>query len=116
MLVILRGGGLGHGGLNFDAKRRRGSIDNEDLFLAHIGGMDSFAFGLEVASRIIEDRVLDNFVEERYASFDEGRGLEFANGSMDFRSLAQYGRSASILHKSGKQEMLQNLLNSYILG
>ncbi|MGB4405400.1 MAG: xylose isomerase [Sphaerochaeta sp.] len=116
MLVILRGGGLGHGGLNFDAKRRRGSIDNEDLFLAHIGGMDSFAFGLEVAHKIIEDKALADFVDERYASFDDGVGRKFANGSMDFSTLAQYGRAASIMYKSGKQEQLQNLLNSYILG
>ncbi|HKM05359.1 MAG TPA: xylose isomerase, partial [Sphaerochaeta sp.] len=106
----------GHGGLNFDAKRRRGSIDNEDLFIAHIGGMDSFAFGLEVASKIIEDKVLSSFVAERYASFDTGEGKKFAQGSMDLSSLAQYGRTASIMNKSGKQEQLQNLLNSYILG
>jgi xylose isomerase len=116
MLVIMRAGGLGHGGLNFDAKRRRGSIDNEDLFLSHIGGMDSFAFGLEVASKIIEERVLDDFITERYASFDSGLGKKFSQGAMDLCALAEHGRTVSIIEKSGKQEKLQNLLNSYILG
>ncbi len=116
MLVILKGGGLGHGGLNFDAKRRRESTDYEDLFLAHIGGMDSFAFGFEVATKIIEDRVLSDFVTERYSSFDTGLGKKFAQGSMDLASLAEYGRTVTIMQRSGKQEMLQNLLNSYILG
>ena len=116
MMVIMRAGGLGHGGLNFDAKRRRGSIDNEDLFLSHIGGMDSFAFGLEVASKIIEERVLDDFITERYASFDSGLGKKFSQGAMDLCALAEHGRTVSIIEKSGKQEKLQNLLNSYILG
>ncbi|MDY0288628.1 MAG: xylose isomerase [Sphaerochaeta sp.] len=116
MLVILRSGGLGHGGLNFDAKRRRGSIDNEDLFIAHIGGMDSFAFGFEVASKIIKDGLLAGFVKERYSSFDGGPGAKFAQGAMDLSALAEYGRSCSIVMKSGKQEQLVNLLNSYILG
>jgi len=78
--------------------------------------MDSFAFGLEIASKIIQDKVLDDFVADRYASFDDGLGAKFSQGGMDLSSLAQYGRTASIMYKSGKQEQLQNLLNSYLLG
>ena len=75
-----------------------------------------FAFGLEVASKIIEERVLDDFITERYASFDSGLGKKFSQGAMDLCALAEHGRTVSIIEKSGKQEKLQNLLNSYILG
>ncbi|MDY0304206.1 MAG: xylose isomerase [Sphaerochaeta sp.] len=114
MLVILRAGGLGSGGLNFDAKRRRNSTDDEDLFIAHIGGMDSFALGLKVAQAIIDDGLFDGFVKERYSSFDSGDGKRFAEGKMTLGELAAAGRSATIETKSGKQEYLNNLLNSYL--
>ncbi|HPZ16091.1 MAG TPA: xylose isomerase [Sphaerochaeta sp.] len=114
MLVILRAGGLGNGGLNFDAKRRRNSTDDEDLFIAHIGGMDSFALGLKVAQAIIDDGLFDGFVKERYSSFDSGDGKRFAEGKMTLGELAAAGRSATIETKSGKQEYLNNLLNSYL--
>ncbi len=116
MLVILRNGGLGNGGLNFDAKRRRNSTDLEDLFIAHIGGMDSFALGLEVAGKILEDGVIDSFVKERYSSFDQGEGKKFEDGKLGLAELAELGRSAKIEKKSGKQEYLNNLLNSYLFG
>lgn len=116
MLVILRNGGLGNGGLNFDAKRRRNSTDLEDLFIAHIGGMDSFALGLEVAEKILEDGVIDSFVKERYSSFDQGEGKKFEDGKLGLAELAELGRSAKIEKKSGKQEYLNNLLNSYLFG
>ena len=116
MLVILRNGGLGNGGLNFDAKRRRNSTDSEDLFIAHIGGMDSFALGLEVAGKILEDGVIDSFVKERYSSFDKGDGKKFEDGKLGLAELAELGRSAKIEKKSGKQEYLNNLLNSYLFG
>jgi xylose isomerase len=116
MLVILRQGGLGNGGLNFDAKRRRNSTDLEDLFIAHIGGMDSFALGLEIASKIIEDGKFDSFVKNRYASFDTGNGKVFEDGKMDLSTLAGLGRDAHIVQQSGKQEYLNNLLNSYLFG
>lgn len=116
MLVILRNGGLGNGGLNFDAKRRRNSTDLEDLFIAHIGGMDSFALGLEVAGKILEDGVIDSFVKERYSSFDKGDGKKFEDGKLGLAELAELGRSAKIEKKSGKQEYLNNLLNSYLFG
>ncbi len=116
MLVILRNGGLGNGGLNFDAKRRRNSTDLEDLFIGHIGGMDSFALGLEVANNIIEEGLFDSFVKERYASFDTGDGKKFEAGSMDFATLAALGKTVQIEKRSGKQEYLNNLLNSYLFG
>ncbi len=116
MLVILRNGGLGNGGLNFDAKRRRNSTDLEDLFIAHIGGMDSFALGLEVAQKILEDGVLDSFVKERYSSFDTGDGKKFEEGKLGLADLAKLGHSVKIEKKSGKQEYLNNLLNSYLFG
>ena len=114
MLVILRQGGLGEGGLNFDAKRRRNSTDLEDLFIAHIGGMDSFALGLEIADRVLEDGKLAAFVRNRYASFDAGKGKAFEDGKMDLSSLAEYGRSVDPGLASGKQEYLNNLLNDYL--
>jgi len=114
MLVILRQGGLGEGGLNFDAKRRRNSTDLEDLFIAHIGGMDSFALGLEIADRVLEDGKLTAFVRNRYASFDAGKGKAFEDGKMDLSSLAEYGRSVDPGLASGKQEYLNNLLNDYL--
>jgi xylose isomerase len=116
MLVILRHGGLGSGGLNFDAKRRRNSTDLEDLFIAHIGGMDSFALGLEVAHKIIDEGLFDTFVKNRYASFDAGEGKKFEDGSMDLASLAAIGRNVQIEKRSGKQEYLNNLVNSYLFG
>lgn len=76
MYEILLNGGLGSGGLNFDAKVRRGSFEPEDLFYAHIAGMDSFAVGLKVANKLLEDRVLEDFIAERYRSYTEGVGLE----------------------------------------
>ncbi len=116
MLIVLKNGGMGSGGLNFDAKRRRNSTDNEDLFIAHIGGMDSFALGLEIAQKIIDDGLFDDFITARYSSFDSGEGKRFAEGKMSFAELAEYGKTAKIETRSGKQEYLNNLLNSYLFG
>ncbi len=114
MMVILKNGGLHSGGLNFDAKIRRNSTDPEDLFIAHIGGMDSFALGLEIADKIIKEGKFDNFVKERYSSFDSGKGKEFEEGKLDLVSLAQLGETAECKKTSGKQEYLKNLFNSYM--
>jgi xylose isomerase len=115
MLVVLNQGGLGKGGLNFDAKPRRGSFDETDLFYAHISGMDTFARGLVAANQIIEDGILDNFIEERYASYSEGLGKQIMSGQETFDSLEkcviQGGEPAL---KSGRQEMLENILATYI--
>ncbi|MCL2192810.1 MAG: xylose isomerase [Treponema sp.] len=117
MYAILRAGGFTTGGLNFDAKIRRNSVDPADLFVGHIGGMDSFAVGLEVADRIIKDGKLSGFVKNRYASFDSGDGAKFAKGELDLEALAKLGSDyGKIGITSGKQEYLENLVNQYLLG
>jgi len=115
MLVVLNQGGLGSGGLNFDAKLRRESVDVEDLFIAHIGSMDAFARGLEIAAHIIDDGVLSSRVMERYASFDEGIGKQIEEGTVDFTKLEKYvlSKGEPIL-RSGKQEIFENIFNSYL--
>ena len=90
MVEMLKNGGLGRGGLNFDAKVRRGSFEPEDLFIAHIAGMDAFAVGLKVAHRLLKDGVLDQVLEKRYRSFTEGIGKEIVEGKADFHKLEQY--------------------------
>ncbi|MBM3278896.1 MAG: xylose isomerase [Candidatus Handelsmanbacteria bacterium] len=115
MMVILKQGGLGRGGVNFDAKVRRGSIDTNDLFHAHIGGMDAFARGLKIAHRIQQDGVLDNFLKERYSSYRSGIGRKIMSGRTSFRELERYIlRNGEPARHSGREEMLENLINSYI--
>ncbi|MDR2768378.1 MAG: xylose isomerase [Treponema sp.] len=118
MYAILRAGGFTTGGLNFDAKIRRNSVDPADLFIAHIGGMDTFAIGLEVANRIVKDGVIPGFVKKRYASFNTGDGAKFEKGGLNFTELAKIGgeKYGSLGISSGKQEYLENVLNSYLLG
>lgn len=115
MLEVLKGGGLTKGGLNFDAKRRRESHDPEDIFYAHIGGMDAFARGLKVASKIIEDGRFSEFITARYSSFDKGIGAKIESGEVTLDSLSDYalGIDAPLL-ESGRQERLENLLNEYL--
>ena len=114
-MIVLQAGGLVHGGLNFDAKVRRTSTDPEDLFLAHIGGMDAFARGLEVAAALLGDSRLKGFRERRYASFTEGDGLRFSQGQLTFADLAALAeRHEGLPLVSGKQEMLENIINQYI--
>lgn len=116
MLAILKAGGFTTGGLNFDAKIRRNSVEQSDLFEAHIGGMDAFAAGLAAAQRIIDDKALSSFVEARYASFDSGEGARFERGGMTLEELAsgakEYGREGI---SSGRQERLENIVNRYLL-
>jgi xylose isomerase len=114
MLIILKNGGLHNGGLNFDAKRRRNSTDLEDLFIAHIGGMDAFALGLETAAAIAKDGKIDDFLTRRYSSFDTGDGKRFEQGEMDLNELAKLGLTANTPLISGKQELLNNLINQYL--
>ncbi|QQO10978.1 xylose isomerase [Breznakiella homolactica] len=116
MYAILRAGGFTTGGLNFDAKIRRNSVDPADLFEAHIGGMDAFAAGLIAAQRMIDDGKLSGFVKQRYASFDSGEGAKFEKGGMSLQELAALGTvygNAGIT--SGKQERLENIVNQYLL-
>jgi len=112
MLVILNNGGLGSGGLNFDAHVRRNSTDLEDLFIAHIGGMDTFALALMIADKIVSDGTLSGMVKERYSSFDSGKGAEFEAGKMSLEGLRDYAATAdSNKMTSGKQEMIENYIN-----
>jgi xylose isomerase len=116
MYEILQNGGLGSGGLNFDAKVRRGSFEQDDLLYAHVAGMDAFARGLKVAHKLAEDRVFENVIGERYSSFKEGIGLEIVEGKANFHTLEQYAfKNPNIVNKSGRQERLKAILNQYIL-
>lgn len=117
MLVILQAGGLGSGGLNFDAHLRRSSIEAVDLFHAHIGAMDSFAYGLRTAAKILEDGVFADFIQQRYASYDTGIGAQIEAGIVGFEDLDAYTRENGDPEPvSARQEYLENLLNRYILG
>lgn len=115
MLVILEAGGLQGGGVNFDAKTRRNSTDLEDIFIAHVSGMDTFARALVVANRILTESPFRAWRAERYASFDEGAGAEFAAGAMTLEDLAAKGASTGEpALRSGKQERYEALINQYL--
>ncbi len=117
MLVILGQGGLGRGGLNFDAKVRRASTDIEDLFIAHIGAMDSFAHGLKTAARIIADGALSQPLAQRYASYDSGLGAKIEAGQVGLAELEAYAlANGEPQPRSGRQEWLENILNQYLVG
>ncbi len=115
MLVLLRYGGFDTGGVNFDAKLRRNSTDLEDLFYAHIGGMDIFTRALLTADSILNDSGYLEFIEDRYASFDSGKGAAFEGDRLKLEDLEQIARQQEQPEpKSGKQEYLENLINRYI--
>jgi xylose isomerase len=116
MLVVLGQGGLGSGGLNFDAKVRRESFEPIDLFHAHIGGMDAFAHGLKIAAAIRKDGVLSDFVKNRYATWDSGIGAEIESGQATFDTLEKYmlQKGEAAKNVSGRQEMLENVFNRYL--
>ena len=115
MLIILEAGGFKGGGINFDAKIRRNSTDAEDLFHAHIGGMDTFARALITADTILQKSDYKKIRTERYASYDTGKGKDFENGKMSLEDLRNYaienGEPATL---SGKQEYLENIINRFI--
>ena len=114
MTVILGQDGLGSGGLNFDAKVRRSSTDPVDLFHAHIGGMDAFARGLLIAQKIREDNLFAAFVADRYATFNSGIGASIMEGRTDLEGAARWALTSGLPEvQSGRQEMLENILNSY---
>ncbi len=116
MYEIIKNGGLGRGGLNFDAKVRRGSFAPEDLFHAHIAGMDSFAVGLKVAQKLLDDRALENIIEERYSSFNEGIGKDIVDGRTDFHKLEEHAlQLKEIPQQSGQLERIKSVLNQYLL-
>ena len=116
MLSVLKYGGFTTGGVNFDAKVRRESFEPEDLFHAHIGGMDAFARGLKIAAAIRKDGRLAAFVKNRYASWDSGIGAKIESGKASFKDLEAYmlkqGEASS--NVSGRQEFLENLINEFI--
>ena len=115
MLVILKQGGLGSGGLNFDAKPRRGSFDAVDLFHAHIGAMDTFARGLLIAQALIDERALDDEIDERYSSWNDPLGQSILAGNESFDSLEAWIREhGEATPRSGRQELLENIVNAYI--
>jgi xylose isomerase len=115
MLIILEAGGLSGGGVNFDAKTRRNSTDPEDLFLAHIGGMDTFARALIIADQILENSPYRKFRKERYATFDAGAGKDFEEGKLTLEDLRDYAsKNGEPKQISGKQEWLENVINQYI--
>ena len=114
MIVIVRGGGLQGGGTNFDAKVRRNSTDAEDLFIAHISGMDVMARALLIAADILENSPYQKMVADRYASYDEGMGKKFENGELTMEEVVAYAHENEPVQKSGKQELYEAIVNMYI--
>lgn len=115
MLVILESGGFAGGGVNFDAKTRRNSTDLEDIFLAHIGGMDAFARAAITAEKILEKSNYRKFRTDRYASFDSGKGKEFEEGKLSLEDLREYAlANGEPKQISGKQEWLESLVNHFL--
>jgi len=115
MLVFLKAGGLQGGGVNFDAKIRRNSTDIEDVFLAHIGGADTFARALLTADKIITSSPYEKLRKERYSSFDSGKGKDFAEGKLNLKDLYDIAnQNGELALQSGKQELFENIINQYI--
>lgn len=114
MMQIIRNGGLGTGGSNFDAKLRRNSTDPEDIFIAHISGMDAMARALENAAEILENSELPKMIKERYASFDSGKGKEFEEGKLSLEDLVAYAKEhGEPTQISGKQELYETIVALY---
>jgi xylose isomerase len=115
MLVIIEAGGFKGGGINFDAKIRRNSTDTEDLFHAHIGGMDTFARALIIADSVLQKSEYKKIRSDRYSSFDSGKGKEFEEGKLSLTDLRTYAvENGEPAVKSGKQEYLENIINRFI--
>ena len=114
MLQIIRNGGFGNGGTNFDAKTRRNSTDLEDIFIAHIAAMDAMARALENAAALIEQSPIQKMVAERYSSFDAGLGKKFEDGELTLEDVYEYGKQVGEPKQtSGKQELYEAILNMY---
>ncbi|MCR5731153.1 MAG: xylose isomerase [Ruminococcus sp.] len=115
MYEVLKAGGFTNGGLNFDAKARRGSYTQEDIFLSYIAGMDTFALGLRIAIKMIEDGRIDKFVEDRYSSWNTGIGKDIIDGKVGFEELEKYALEKGEVTDSlgsGRQEMLESIMNN----
>ena len=114
MMQIIRNGGLGNGGTNFDAKTRRNSTDLEDIFIAHISAMDAMARALESAAAILTESPLPGMLKDRYASFDAGKGADFENGRMTLEEVVDYAKAkGEPAQTSGKQELYEAIVNMY---
>ena len=118
MYEILKSGGFTTGGLNFDAKIRRQSIDKYDVFHGHIGAIDTMALSLKCAAKMIEDKLLNQKVAERYADWDKNLGKDILQGNMSLQEIAQYSLANNLQPKarSGAQEQLENIVNKAIFG
>ncbi len=114
MLEVIRAGGFTNGGLNFDAKTRRGSNTPEDIAYSYIAGMDGFALGLKIADKIIKDGTIDSFIAERYSSYNSGIGKKISDQTATIAELEQYalGMGEVTTNISGRQEYLENIVNS----
>ncbi|WP_440896929.1 xylose isomerase [Amphibacillus sp. Q70] len=116
MYEILKNGGLGRGGLNFDAKVRRGSFETDDLFHAHIAGMDAFAIGLRVAQKMIDDRFFENIVDERYQTFQTDIGKKIVSGGTNLKELEEHAIDLKDIDiRSGQVEKIKAKINQYLL-
>ena len=114
MMQIIRNGGLGNGGSNFDAKTRRNSTDLEDIFIAHIAGMDAMARALENAAKLLEESPYKQMLKDRYASFDSGMGKQFEEGKLTLEEVVAYAKTKGEPRQtSGKQELYEALVNMY---
>jgi xylose isomerase len=113
---ILKAGGFTTGGTNFDAKLRRQSIEPDDLLLAHIGGMDCCARGLKAAAAMLEDGVLSDFVEDRYAGWAGDEARKMLGGDYTLSQIADYVEMSDVNPnpRSGRQEYLENVVNRYV--
>ncbi len=118
MYELIKSGGFTTGGLNFDSKVRRASFTPKDLFHAHIAGMDTFAAGLRIASRMWEEQVFEINLKKRYESYDTGIGKKIVDNEIGFKELSTYALNKKTMEKneSGRQEYLEALINQYILG
>jgi xylose isomerase len=115
MLVVLKNGGLQGGGTNFDAKTRRNSTDSDDLFIAHIAGMDAMAHALLAAADILENSPYEMMLTDRYASFDAGKGKEFEEGKLSLEDVYAYAKAkGEPKQASGKQELYEAIVNMYV--
>jgi len=114
MLQIIRNGGFKDGGTNFDAKIRRNSTDPEDIFIAHISGMDAMARALLNAAAIVEESPLPKMLKDRYASFDKGQGKKFEQGKLTLEDLVDYAKKhGEPKQTSGKQELYETIVALY---
>ncbi len=113
-MQIIRNGGLGTGGTNFDAKTRRNSTDLDDIIIAHISGMDEMAHALESAAKLLEESPIKQMVKERYASFDSGMGKKFEDGELTLEEVYEYGKkNGEPKQTSGKQELYERIVAMY---